>query len=57
MIASDFELKNTLEKLAALEAHIAPQLEQARLGTLSPVARLSLRSMKRLVNSLQANYQ
>ncbi len=53
MIASDFELKNTLEKLADIETHIAPQVEQERLGTLSPVARLSLRSMRRLANSLR----
>ncbi len=53
MIASDFELKNTLDKLAELEAHIAPQVEQARQGQLSPVGRLSLRSMKRLINSLR----
>ena len=53
MIASDLELKNTLDKLAELEAHIAPRVEQQRQGTLSPVARLSLRSMKRLANALR----
>ena len=53
MIASEIELKNTLEKLAELENHIAPQVEQERLGTLRPVERLSLRSMKRLANSLR----
>lgn len=53
MIASDFELNNTLEKLAEIEAHIAPQVEQERQGLLSPTARLSLRSMRRLANSLR----
>ena len=53
MIASDFELQNTLDKLAELEEHIAPKVEQARLGTLNPVARLSLRSLRRLANSLR----
>ena len=53
MITSDFELQNTLEKLAELEEHIAPRMEQARLGTLNPIARLSLRSLRRLANSLR----
>ena len=53
MIASDFELNNTLEKLAEMEAHIARQVEQERQGSLSPTARLSLRSMRRLANSLR----
>ncbi len=53
MIASDFELNNTLDKLAEVEAHIAPQVEQARRGTLSPTARLSLRNMRLLANSLR----
>ena len=53
MISSDIELKNTLDKLSEVEAHIAPQVEQERLGTLSPVARLSLRNLRRLINSLR----
>ncbi len=53
MIASDFELNNTLEKLAEIETHIAPQVEQERQGSLSPTARLSLRTMRRLANSLR----
>lgn len=53
MIASDLELKNTLDKLAELETHIAPQVEQERQGAIGPVERLSLRSMRQLANSLR----
>ena len=53
MIESDFQLQNTLDKLAALEEHLQPKLELERAGQLTPIQRISLRSMRRIVNQLR----
>ena len=53
MIENDFQLQNTLDKLAALEEHLQPKLRLEAAGTLTPVQRLSLRSMRRMMNQLR----
>lgn len=53
MIENDLQLQNTLDKLAALEEHLQPKLALERAGQLTPVQRLSLRSMRRIVNQLR----
>ena len=53
MIENDFQLQNTLDKLAALEEHLQPKLALEAAGTLTPVQRLSLRSMRRMMNQLR----
>ena len=53
MIGNNFQLQNTLDKLAALEEHLQPKLALEAAGTLTPVQRLSLRSMRRMMNQLR----
>ncbi len=53
MIENDFQLQNTLEKLAALEEHLQPKLALSASGELTPIQRLSLRSMRRVANQLR----
>ena len=47
LFSDDFQLQNTLDKLAALEEHLQPKLTLEKTGTLTPVQRHSLRSMRR----------
>ena len=53
MIENNFQLQNTLDKLAALEEHLQPKLALEAAGTLTPVQRLSLRSLRRMMNQLR----